>query len=93
MSYLTIRDKPTKDLMTSWYKQIEEGIPGEEALRATQLAALRGESLPETDSTLSRGARPPKGQGSLVPALKGSRHPYYWASFILSGETGPIQPK
>ena len=76
--------------MVSWYGHLQQGVGRAEALHRVQLAALRGKVMPITNTRL-RGVEPvdPPDQGA-DPSLAGSRHPYYWASFILSGATGPI---
>ena len=82
MTLWQVADKPTKDIMVSWYEQVLDGVPGAEAMRQAQLAALRGVALP---GTMERGVRP------RVEVAAGSarlRHPYYWAPFIVSGDPG-----
>jgi CHAT domain-containing protein len=77
-----LADDATKDLMVSFYAQVQQGVPFAEALRRMQLAALRQESLPATDAH-ARGVRPLGGPDPGSAATLA--HPYYWASFILSG--------
>ncbi len=91
MSLWKVDDRATSDLMVSWYEQLNRGVPRAEAMRAVQLAALQGRHLPATNRPLARGLRN-KGEADVPadPRLSGTRHPYYWASFIVSGETGPI---
>jgi CHAT domain-containing protein len=79
MSLWSIADEPTKDLMVSWYEQMKDGIGRAEALRRVQLAALGGRDLPGIGESLST-------RGMEKVGALGSRHPYYWASFILVGE-------
>ncbi len=87
MTLWKVADEPTKELMVSWYRQLDQGVARSKALRRVQLAVLKGKPLPETGVRLrGRGSRP-LNNGAL-PA--DSRHPYYWASFILAGKTGPL---
>jgi CHAT domain-containing protein/Tfp pilus assembly protein PilF len=58
-----VSDTATRDLMTSFYRELGRGVPRAEALQRVQQAMLRQ----------------PK-----------RRHPYYWASFILSGADGQM---
>ncbi len=82
MSLWRVPDRATAALMTSWYAQLKEGLARGEALRQVQLALLRGEPLPVT------GERGLKLLSPTAPA--DSQHPYFWASFILVGDTGPL---
>ena len=63
ISLWQVSDLATRDLMTSYYRELGRGAGRAAALREVQRAMLRQ----------------PK-----------RRHPYYWASFILSGADGPI---
>jgi len=90
MTLWSVSDEPTKDLMVSWYGQLMAGKGRAEALRQIQLAALRGEALP----VIKRALRGKRGvfyaKSSIDPRIAGTRHPFFWASLILSGATGPI---
>jgi CHAT domain-containing protein len=90
MTLWQVADEPTKELMVSWYSQLKQGIGRAEALHQAQLAALRGEVLPITNTRLRGVVLAVTPDQATDPSLAGSRHPYYWASFILSGATGPI---
>jgi CHAT domain-containing protein len=57
MSLWPVSDYVTREMMTSYYKELKQGLGRGEALRQAQLAMLK---------------RHP--------------HPFYWASFIQSGE-------
>lgn len=87
MTLWQVDDLATRQLITSWYKQFLNHVPGAEALRQAQLAALRDNPLPETGVLLGRGSQP------VGPAAKARasavRHPYYWASFLFIGPDGP----
>lgn len=91
MSLWQVPDVATKDLMVSWYEQMLRGAPKAEALRSIQLAALAGEPLPKTGRLL-RGTRR-LDESTAVARLAGSRHPFYWAGWILSGDPGPLPLK
>lgn len=70
------------------------GVPRAEAMRLLQLAALRGEPLPITNTHLRGGKRISVPGETADPLAEGTRHPYYWASFIVSGDPGPLpQPE
>lgn len=91
MTLWRVADEPTKELMVSWYEQLIRGRSRAEAMRQVQLAALRGEPLPMTNQPL-RGIEPLTAQDSATdPQRIGTTHPYYWASLIVSGQTGPLR--
>lgn len=90
MTLWQVADEPTKELMVSWYSQLQQGVGRAEALHRAQLAALRGEALPVTNTRLRGVKLDGEAEQATDPGIAGSRHPYYWASFILSGATGPI---
>ncbi len=92
MTLWQVADEPTKDLMVSWYQQLNRGVGRSEATHRVQLAALQGKALPTTKVMLQqRGVKRVKQPAEPVdPRAAGTRHPYYWASFIVSGATGPL---
>jgi CHAT domain-containing protein/Tfp pilus assembly protein PilF len=59
MSLWPVSDYVTREMMTSYYSGLKQGLGRGEALRQSQLAMLKH---------------------------KGREHPFYWASFIQSGE-------
>ena len=84
MSLWRIDDRVTAALMASFYNQIAAGEPRGKALRRIQLAALADGPLPRTRTRLPRGVRVRSGLAAAP------RHPYFWAGFILAGDTGPL---
>jgi CHAT domain-containing protein len=64
MSLWPVSDYATREMMTSYYKGLRNGLGRSEALRQTELAMLK---------------------------RKGRRHPFYWASFIESGEWANLE--
>jgi CHAT domain-containing protein len=64
MSLWPVSDYATREMMTSYYKGLRNGLGRSEALRQTKLAMLK---------------------------RKGRRHPFYWASFIESGEWANLE--
>lgn len=86
MSLWRISDGATKDLMVSYYKRLLAGEGRAESLRQVQLAMLRGQLLPLPESAPDKRKRKrDTGEVISIPA-KDYRHPYYWASFIPSGD-------
>jgi CHAT domain-containing protein/Tfp pilus assembly protein PilF len=71
MSLWQVSDEATRDLMISYYKRLQVGEGRTEALRAVQLEMLRG-----GEQALKHGGQ-----------IKQNRsHPFFWASFIQSGD-------
>jgi CHAT domain-containing protein/Tfp pilus assembly protein PilF len=66
MSLWPVSDYVTREMMTSYYTGLKNGLGRGEALRQAELAMLKH---------------------------KGRQHPFYWASFIQSGEWGNLQGK
>jgi CHAT domain-containing protein len=86
-SLWNVNDASTALLMQQFYKNLAKGMAKAEALRQVQLQFIKGEltskdadrlrsdiDVQVTDST--RQARPPN-----------FTHPYYWAPFILIGNS------
>ncbi|MCI0614345.1 CHAT domain-containing protein [bacterium] len=64
MSLWAVSDSVTHEIMTSYYKNLKQGLGRGEALRQVQLNMLKD---------------------------KRRQHPYYWASFIQSGEWANLE--
>jgi CHAT domain-containing protein len=86
MSLWKVSDAGTRDLMIAYYTRLQRGESRVEALRQVQLAMLRGQLLPLPESAPDRRKRK-RDTGEVISVLtKDYRHPYYWASFIPSGD-------
>ena len=66
MSLWPVSDYVTREMMTTYYTGLKNGLGRGEALRQAELSMLK---------------------------RKGREHPFYWASFIQSGEWGNLQGK
>jgi CHAT domain-containing protein/Tfp pilus assembly protein PilF len=66
MSLWSVSDRATRDMMTSYYTGLKQGMGRGQALRQAKLAMLQ---------------------------RKDRQHPYYWASFIQSGEWATLDGK
>ncbi|MEO1574953.1 MAG: CHAT domain-containing protein, partial [Pseudomonadota bacterium] len=71
-----VADRASAFFAESFYRGLRDGRPLDDALRAAQLALLRGEAPSSLLRRVLRRAEP-------VPA--GSAAPYYWAGYQLSG--------
>ena len=86
-----IADEASGKLMAAFYKGlVEYGLDKAEALQRAQVAMLRGAAVPA--EAMADGVRGAAAAGddedvAAVPAATdlGTRHPYYWAPFILMG--------
>ena len=83
--------QPTGDETRSFLiYQTEPGLGKAECLRRAQLALLRGEVAldPKALRGLTPGNSAPTGLPAFVaPAKAPAAHPFYWAPFILMGNT------
>lgn len=91
MSLWKVDDAATQALMVAYYQRLARGEGRAEAMRQVRLAMLTGE---KSAQTLSIGLRTPSqaaecDHGSDFPDWT---HPYFWASFIVSGEVAPLGP-
>lgn len=87
MSLWKVSDAGTRDLMVAYYTRLQRGESRTEALRQVQLAMLKNKLLPSpgTTSGKQKGKRE-TGEIGAETSAKDYRHPYYWASFIPSGD-------
>jgi CHAT domain-containing protein/tetratricopeptide (TPR) repeat protein len=81
MSLWQVSDKATKDLMVGYYKRLLAGEGRTEALRQVQLEMLRS------------GRRTTSPRGPVAAIEADYNHPYYWASFIQSGDWRDLNPQ
>ena len=82
MSLWPVSDNATRDLMVEYYERLQTGEGRGESLRQVQLNMLKGEGV--------RGVKP---LHDGKAAFTGRSHPYYWASFIQSGEWANLEGK
>jgi CHAT domain-containing protein len=90
VSLWKVDDAATQALMTAFYGRLKKGEDRVEALRQVQRDMLSGQLKVRSRSaraTRSLQAPSPEATG---PDLSGWRHPYYWASFSVSGADGPV---
>jgi CHAT domain-containing protein/Tfp pilus assembly protein PilF len=83
MSLWPVSDLVTRDLMIAFYRRLQADEGRADALHRVQLQMLtRGER-----ASVARAGKPaPRNDTDYS-------HPYYWASFILSGESAPLGNK
>jgi CHAT domain-containing protein len=82
-----VSDRGTLALMTEFYAQLRRNPIKVDALRAAQVAAIRGELRIENNHLIADRGNfevdlPPELQHSTDPDLS---HPYYWSAFTLVG--------
>jgi CHAT domain-containing protein len=87
-----VADDSTAKLMKDFYRQRAQDKPPSraQALRAAQLALMRGHSVQTVTQDMARGAGRADAakDRAVVTPVDPSRphaHPYYWAPFVLSG--------
>jgi CHAT domain-containing protein len=98
MSLWQVSDAATRDLMAAYYKRLQAGEGRTEALRQVQLMMIKsgapgadgrrqtagaGTTTPTAASGQQRGLGIERGQKTLP---EDRSHPFYWASFIQSGD-------
>lgn len=88
MSLWQVSDDATRDLMAAYYKRLLAGEGRGEALRQVQLKMLS--DFKKARGT-ERGVKKIGDSGKAVWARRS--HPYYWASFIQSGEWANLAGK
>jgi CHAT domain-containing protein len=87
MSLWQVSDAATRDLMTEYYRRLQAGEGRTEALRQVQLAMLGGGTQPQPQAASGGGQRGLSGAAGMSrPRGEDRSHPFYWASFIQSGE-------
>ena len=105
MSLWPVSDKGTRDLMIEYYRRLLRGEGRSAALRAVQLKMLKAKaaadededrllvakSQQDKDRILKSKTGQKSGERSAPPKLNDYSHPYYWASFIQSGEWANLQ--
>jgi CHAT domain-containing protein len=90
-SLWSVDDAATKSLMVAFYTNLwEKKLPKLEALRQAQLTMLRGYD-PKAGKLRGPGVERPVAPDKLpgakeVPPGQKSLSPFYWASFVLSGD-------
>ncbi|HJR05655.1 MAG TPA: CHAT domain-containing tetratricopeptide repeat protein [Pyrinomonadaceae bacterium] len=93
MSLWQVSDAATRDLMTEYYRRLQAGEGRTEALRQVQLGMLKGES----QGTVAGGGAQQRGLSGTTNAPRTQAeersHPFYWASFIQSGEWRGLDAK
>ena len=88
-----VADASTARLMQDFYRQRAQGKQPSraQALRAAQLALLRGSSVEQVQAQMlvdRGGSNPAAAAAATAKAADPQRpyaHPYYWAPFVLSG--------
>jgi CHAT domain-containing protein len=83
-----VADNSTAALMQDFYRQRAQDQPPSraQALRAAQLAMLRGQSVQQVQLDVQRGAiRSDATKAAAADPQRPYAHPYYWAPFVLSG--------
>ncbi|MBS1808747.1 MAG: CHAT domain-containing protein [Acidobacteria bacterium] len=90
MSLWKVDDAATRDLMVDYYQRLQAGEGRSEAMQQVQLQMLRGR-----EQSAGHQARTPdvKPLGTQKAEFTGRSHPYYWASFIQSGEWANLAGK
>lgn len=85
MSLWQVSDAATRDLMTEYYKRLQAGEGRTEALREVQLAMIKNEAQSSTAAVAVRQRGIGVEMGKKMQ-IEDRSHPFYWASFIQSGE-------
>ncbi|HVS63919.1 MAG TPA: CHAT domain-containing tetratricopeptide repeat protein [Thermoanaerobaculia bacterium] len=84
-SLWAVEDRSTAELMKRFYLELRSGRSKSEALRAAQLALLRGHVHDDETAVDVNAANPSRAIGAVVPARSPWSHPFHWAAFQLYG--------
>jgi CHAT domain-containing protein len=88
MSLWKVDDDATQALMVAYYERLAQGEGRAEAMRQVRLAMLSGD---RTSTALTTGQRTAcAGDCAARAAFPRWTHPYFWASFLVSGEVAPL---
>ncbi len=91
LSLWKVDDSATAALMAAYYTRLKNGEDRVDALRQVQIEMLKGRLIAKSaHATDQRGATVASSGGSASDPGRDWRHPYYWASFALSGADGSI---
>lgn len=94
MSLWPVSDFATRDLMTGYYRALRQGVGRTEALRRVQIGMLKSKAGAAGGGRRLLVTKGRQGETAEAPKRKKNyRHPYYWASFIQSGEWGNLDGK
>lgn len=97
ISLWAVSDDATKDLMTNYYKALKSGESRGKALRQAQLSFLQTNTSLTARKAQTRLRQSQTSDSNYQTKQKNTNsnlaHPYYWASFIQSGEWGTLEGK
>ena len=102
MSLWPVSDKGTRDLMIEYYRRLLRGEGRSAALRAVQLQMLKVKAAADEGEDRLLVAKSQQDKDRILKSKTGRKsgersaqkdysHPYYWASFIQSGEWANLQ--
>jgi CHAT domain-containing protein len=87
MSLWKVDDAATRDLMVAYYERLQAGEGRTEALRQVQLEMIGSLRQSQTGQGRSLQTEPGAARGA------DRSHPYFWASFIQSGDWRGMGPQ
>jgi CHAT domain-containing protein len=104
MSLWPVSDKGTRDLMIEYYRRLLKGEGRSAALRAVQLQMLKAKAAADQDEDRLLVTKSQQDKDRILKTKNGKKssektapkdysHPYYWASFIQSGEWANLDGK